>query len=439
MANRQKLSKRTTQLLIFGWAGMMLVVGACVFLGVWFALNRGFERAVVEPTETAAAQGADIEVPTATPLVQEEPAEPVETEIEPTIPPREDDSFGYGIQARLELVTEDTLNRVEELGMNWVKQQLRWADLEPVQGEANWDVLADIFGAASQRGVRVMVNVVAAPEWASSPASGEGDRPPADPATYAAYVGELASRHSGQIHAIEIWNEPNLRREWVTDRPLSSQEYMELLIPAVEAIREADPNIIIISAALAPTGVNDGNNAINDVQYLQELIDAGLLDYVDCVGAHHNGYNIPPDVAYDAGFTDASAVFQGPFANPHPSWSFYSTLRGYRDVIVASGYDTPLCVTEFGWPSVEGMEGEPRESFEFAYDNSLEEQAEHIVAAYQQMYDWGFVWLAFLFNLDYSPKAGGNTQDDTTLYSILNPAGEPRPAYDAVRDMPKPP
>jgi hypothetical protein len=236
-----------------------------------------------------------------------------------------------------------------------------------------------------------------------------------------------------------VWNEMNLRREWVTDRPLSSQEYMELLVPAVQAIRAEDPNIIIISGAPTPTGFNDGQRAIADFDYLRQMIDAGLLDYVDCVGIHPSGYNLPPDEPYDDITVDPNWVFMGPVGDPHPSWSFYSMMTGYHDIIVSAGYDTPLCVTEFGWASVEGMDGEPRREYEFAYDNSLQEQADYVVEAYQMMHDWDWVWLAFLFNLDYSPKIGGDPQDDSALFSILAGDGSRRPAFEAVRDMPKPP
>jgi polysaccharide biosynthesis protein PslG len=57
---------------------------------------------------------------------------------------------------------------------------------------------------------------------------------------------------------------------------------------------------------------------------------AGMLNYADCVGAHHNGYNIGPDVAFDATGSSpkaATAIFRGPFDNPHHSWSFYNDAR----------------------------------------------------------------------------------------------------------------
>ncbi len=176
------------------------------------------------------------------------------------------------------------------------------------------------------------------------------------------------------------------------------------------------------------------------------MINAGMLNYVDCVGAHHNGINLPPRQTAEEAFAQGApigTVFIGPFdngnpLNPHPSWSFFSTLTGYHDIIVSAGSDMPLCVTEFGWSSVEGLEGDPREGFEFAYDNSLDEQAQNIVDAFKLMHEWGFVRFAILFNLDFAPKSGGNTQDDSTLFSLLDAQGIPRPAFNAVRDMEKP-
>jgi hypothetical protein len=198
--------------------------------------------------------------------------------------------------------------------------------------------------------------------------------------------------------------------------------------------------VIIVSAALAPTGVNQADIGIDDFIYLQQLANAGMLDQVDCVGAHSNGINMPPEVAYDSGFQDPSAQYQGPFANPNHSWSFYSTLNGYHDIIVAAGKATPICVTEFGWPSKEGLQGEPLADFSFAYDNSSQEQAQFIVKAFQLMHEWDFVWLAFLFNLDYASKGTADLKvNDSALWSITGQDGAPRPAYDAVRDMPKPP
>ncbi|MEM7802729.1 MAG: hypothetical protein AAF633_26300, partial [Chloroflexota bacterium] len=167
-------------------------------------------------------------------------------------------------------------------------------------------------------------------------------------------------------------------------------------------------------------------------------IAAGMLNYADCVGAHHNGYNIPPDLAFDqtGSYAEAgTAVFRGPFDNPHHSWSFSTTLDTYASKIKAVDPTKKLCVTEFGWASSEGYDQVPI-GFEFAQDNTLEEQATFLVQAFDQMRASDNVWIAFVFNYDFGNKGAGPT-DDPVPYSILDTNGAPRPAFDALAAMDK--
>jgi hypothetical protein len=170
------------------------------------------------------------------------------------------------------------------------------------------------------------------------------------------------------------------------------------------------------------------------------MIAAGFLNYCDCVGAHHNGINMPPSIAWDEGYNDPTAQFRGPFDNPDHSWSFKSTLWGYHERIVAAGSDKRLCVTEFGWATSEGIEGYPEvypPGFGFAIDNTLEEQAQWDVEAFQLMHQWGFVRLAFLWNLDFANKHH-DPEDPNIPYSLLYFNGSPRPAFHAIGAMEKP-
>jgi hypothetical protein len=79
----------------------------------------------------------------------------------------------------------------------------------------------------------------------------------------------------------------------------------------------------------------------------------------------------------------------------------------------------------------------PGAEFAFARDNTQDEQAKYIARAFRVMHDWGFIRLAVLYNLDYAAKPVGDQPDDAALFSLLKPSGEPRPAYYAVREMPK--
>lgn len=435
-----KLSPNQFRLLAVVWIGVVFMVGICVFLGIFAALG-GVQDFGLGGGDSADAAVTPQSLPTSLPTPIPATAGPSLT-MAPTPPPNQDPSFGYGIQVQLHNDTPGTITMVQQIGFNWVKQQLRWKDLEPVPGQANWEALDNIFAPAASSGLNVMVSVVAAPAWSTANPPAEGtDAPPDDPAALANYLGTMVSRYRGAIHAVEVWNEQNLRREWNTAEGLSPQAYMDLLIPSVEAIRAADPNVIIISGALTPTGGDGGNQAIQDITYLEELIRLGMLDYVDCVGAHPSGYNLPPDLTYEAavaGGLPAGTNFVGPFVNPHYSWSMNSLLHSYNAAIVAAGYDTPICVTEFGWATSEGMTGTPEEGREYALDNTLEEQSDYIVRAFELMHEWGFVKLAILWNLDFAPKSGLGAEHEQGLFSILTQQGSPRPAFEALKVMDKP-
>jgi hypothetical protein len=114
-------------------------------------------------------------------------------------------------------------------------------------------------------------------------------------------------------------------------------------------------------------------------------------------------------------------------------------LQGYHTRIAAAGRNTPLCVTEFGWASAEGLDGNHPPGFEFALDNTQEEQAQWNVQAFQLMRQWGFVRLAFLWNLNYSQlNDGRGGADSNAPYGIINLQGEARPAFGAIGMMEKP-
>jgi hypothetical protein len=384
---------------------------------------------------------------TGAPEVQEPTAEP-EMATGPVFPWPED-RFGYGIQIHGNAAVGDpkaTMDAVaNQLGLDWVKIQLQWAWVHPSPDAGQWFFYDGVLDEAYNDGLNVMLSIVGAPEWTR--ASGGENGPPDDYGQYAAFVDEVLTRYEGKVQAIEVWNEQNLDREWATPQGLSPEAYVEFLRIASERIKAHNPDIIVISGALSPTGVHDRVTSFDDFVYLDEMLAAGLLDYADCVGVHHNGYNVPPDAGVDAllSLPEAeTAQFRGPFSppfdeagNPHHSWSFKTTLDTYAAKVQAVNPDKKLCVTEFGWASSEGYDQAPT-GFGFALDNTLEEQATYIVQAFQQMHDSGNVWLAFLFNFDFGNKGSG-PEDDTVPYSIIDVNGAPRPAFGALADMEKVP
>jgi hypothetical protein len=348
------------------------------------------------------------------------------------------DSFGYGAQSHAVVgdpnYAMDVLSN--QLGLDWVKIQMEWHLVQPDSETFQWYHYDGAVNEANARGLNVLFSVVGSPEWTR--AAGGRNGPPDDYAQYANFLTALLNQYPGKIHAIEVWNEQNIDREWSTPQGLSPGNYVQFLSQANEAIKAVDPNVIVISGALAPTGVHDGVTSYDDFVYLDEALAAGLLNNTDCVGVHHNGYNIGPDVPFEEAGAQpeaATAIFRGPFDNPHHSWSFKTTLDTYAAKVQALDPGKKLCVTEFGWASSEGYDTFPT-GFEFVQDNTLEEQAQYIVQAFQQMRESGNVWLSFLFNYDFGNKGSGPT-DDPVPYSIIDTNGAPRPAFGAVGEMAK--
>ena len=198
--------------------------------------------------------------------------------------------FGYGVQVN-GLVGDAKLSAelADKLHARWIKQQLQWGVFEHEQGKIDWTGFDNIINAAHERGLRVMLSIPTAPQWTHpnlqpSTPPGENDPdaiegPPDDPQAYANFVGQVVDRYKGKIQAIEVWNEQNLVREWrTTPQKIDASAYIALLSAAYKTIKEKDPNITVISGALSPTGVSDGVNAVDDFVYMQQMVDAGLLD-----------------------------------------------------------------------------------------------------------------------------------------------------------------
>jgi uncharacterized protein YgiM (DUF1202 family) len=344
--------------------------------------------------------------------------------------------FGYGVQAHMVHTGQQgqAMDKTREMGFSWVKQQIEWRIFESSPGQYGFGDIGPIIGAANERGINLLFSVVNAPDWAREPgfdASVGG--PPADPQTFANFLGALAREYCGSsLKAIEVWNEQNLHYEW-GNRPLNPAEYVALLRPAYASIKAACPSIYVISGALTPAGDN-GTLAMDDFRYLEEMFKQGVARYADGIGAHPSGYNVPASVTWQnacAAIQQSGNTFNGACDSPHHSWSFRSTMEGYRNIAAVYGAaHLPIWPTEFGWAAG----GAFHPAYAYANDNSYEEQAAWTVEAYQMMKAWGWVGPAFLWNLNFRVVANGS---EKAQWGIVRNDWSPLPVYEALRGMGK--
>ncbi|MDZ4766834.1 MAG: beta-galactosidase [Chloroflexota bacterium] len=335
-------------------------------------------------------------------------------------------SLTYGIQAFLwwdHGFAGRDLDWVRLMVFSHVKQTFAWEDIEPVDDQFNFtraDALLDEF---ERRDLRVVARLSDAPPWAFSSANRSAsadihDTPPDNLADYADFCGALAERYRGRIAAYQIWNEPNLGREWGGATP-DAAGYVGLLAACSSAIRRVDPDAILISAGLAPTGTWDATTTPDDV-YLQALYDADFTRHIDVVGLNAPGYNQPPHVSPD----EAQQMGGQRFFT-------FRRVEDMRQIMIRNGDAArQVAILELGWTT---DQIHPDYSW-FAVDDLT--QARYLVEAYRYAAEHWQPWVG-LMSMIYIADPDWTANDEELWWSITRPNGATTQSYFDLANMAK--
>ncbi|MDO8673095.1 MAG: hypothetical protein Q7O66_16930, partial [Dehalococcoidia bacterium] len=202
---------------------------------------------------------------------------------------------------------------------------------------------------------------------------------------------------------------------------LNATKYVELLKASYYAVKAADPNAVVVSGGLTPTGWNDGDTAYDDLVYMDMMYQAGVKDYCDAIGVH--GTVVMP---YAANLAAGANGDHGSF--------YFRRFEQIRDIMVKYGdQDKQMWFTEFGWPS----STESLANFPYATKISEAQQSEWLVQAYQLAKVRGYVGVMLLWNLNFAPTAEANDVLAKAAYSVLHRDWSPRPGYNALAAMAK--
>lgn len=207
---------------------------------------------------------------------------------------------------------ERTMEMVAELGAGWIRQGFHWNEIEPQKGE-HWDAryqqdawakFDNIVDLAEQHGVRIIARLDQTPEWARPPGT-DPHHPPTDHNDFGDFVFEFVSRYEGRISFIQIWNEPNLAQEW--GGSIDPAGYASLLEIAATRAREANPDIVILSAPMAMTTENSPR-AVDEFSYWQALYDLDIGQWFDIMSANVYGLSDPYHAEPDPGVLNTRRV-----------------------------------------------------------------------------------------------------------------------------------
>jgi hypothetical protein len=317
--------------------------------------------------------------------------------------------------------TDRDLQKLQGAGFTWQKSLFKWRDIEPVRGQFNFSESDRVIRASAAAGVKVIARLDFQPLWASPVHNG----PPANYDDFGRFVSALVSRYRsdspiGTLNAIEIWNEPNLSREW-GGAPIDEAQagdYVRLLKTGYEAAKAADPNVVVITGGLSPTGWSD-NTARPDDQYLQWMYDHGAKPYFDVLGAHGPGFKAPPDVSPEE--AASSPVYGG-----HRSFTF-RRVEDLRQIMVDNGDGAKqIWLLEFGWTT-------DLVNPAYAWHRVTPEQhGEYLVAAYRWAHENWSPWIGVMALWTLPDPAWGPDREEL-WWAVTNPDGTDRPALTRLR------
>ena len=402
--------------------------------------------AVPGTTETAAPVETPTEESTVVPssgtpadaVPTEAPATPKATKAPASRGPVAMRSPDYGMQAflwwRPEVAQRD-LELIRDAGFGWVKQGFAWREIEGSdKGHFDWTVTDRIVDQAESVGPNMIARLDSEPIWASGQAYPNNAEivmsPPNNNKDFADFAGAVAKRYKGRIAAYQIWNEPNLAREWGGRAP-DPAGYTKLLKAAYNAIKKADPDAIVISAGMAPTTRFD-HVAMPDTEFLRRMYAAGAKPYFDALGAHGAGYKSPPEADPGQVANDPNAYNNGdPYCPGDPCRIYtFRHVEDLRQIMVDNGdADKRVVVLEFGWT----MDERPDSPYHW-HAVTEEQQADYFVRAYQYAKQHWQPWIGVM-SLIYMPDDKWTEADEQMWWSVAAPNYPQFYPYKSYRDL----
>jgi hypothetical protein len=345
------------------------------------------------------------------------------------------DSPTYAVQAFLywdEAARRRDLQLIREMGFTHVKTQLPWREIETyAAGDRDWYRADALVRDVEEAGLSLIARLDRQPFW--SQANGGwpplDSAPPAENSTFEGFCEAVAARYRGRIEAYQVWNEPNLAREWgdnwgteEIERSPNAREYVALLRACYQGIKRGDPAALVISAGLAPTGTQLPD-AIPDAIFLQQMYDAGASPYFDVLGIHAPGYGQPPELS------PGDPAFEG------YRWRAFRHVEEMRQIMVLSGdAHKQIAVLEVGWTT-----DTVHPDYSWMAVNE-EQQADYLVRAYGYAQAHWQPWIGPL-TVIYIASPFWTEENEEWWWALTLP-GFPeaslRPAYHALAAMPKP-
>ena len=354
----------------------------------------------------------------------------------------------YGINTFLEQEVERpkieaVLSMIRDAGFVWLRQEIPWEDLEidgrgqftdtrqdhdgdgvkdTIDAWAKYDQIVDLV---ESYGLRLMARLSNPPAWSRADPAAGAHAPPDDLDDFVNYAVAVAERYRGRIRHYQIWNEPNIYPEW-GNQPIDPAAYADLLCRAYTALKTADPEIVVISGAIAPTIALDGSRDLSDLVFLQALYDNGGGDCFDVLSAQ--GYGL----------------FSGPTDRRLRATSVNVARHTYyRDIMVRNGdAHKPIWLSEVAWNATLDATLPPEQITLYSnYGNVTQEQAARFMPAFYDRAQQEWAWVGNVMYWFFTRKDPFEADQAYYYFRMVEPDYQPDkptftplPVYHSVRE-----
>ncbi|HRO90104.1 MAG TPA: SH3 domain-containing protein [Promineifilum sp.] len=283
-------------------------------------------------------------------------------------------------------------------GMKWVKKQHKW---NPGDSPS---AVAGLINDAHAAGMKILLSI-----------PGQLYPSSIDFEAYTNFLGGVAALGPD---GIEVWNEMNIEREWPLGQIDPTSYVNNMLRPAYQKIKAANPNVMVITGAPAPTGFFGGCSGAgcDDAPYVAGMMAAGAGSVSDCVGVHYNEGLMPPSATS---------------GDPRGSGGHYTRyFQGMINAYAGAGAGA-LCFTELGYLSGEEWGSLPAGFlWRPPYNLTVAEHAQYLAEAVRVGVQSGRVRMIIVFNVDF--KTFGD--DPQAGYAMIRPNGS-CPACETLRQV----
>lgn len=305
--------------------------------------------------------------------------------------------------------------RVRALGVRWIREELRWPEVEPTPGTFRWRRYDKLFADSASRGLHVLPMLIGTPRWA-----GSSSLAMPDPQAFGTFAARAAARYGpgGSFWRtrrrlagyapqwFELWNEPYTAR--YSTGGVDPVRYAQLVRATLTQGRAANPRARWLMAA--DLDYNDDSGRGHDWLAAIAAADPTLEADVDGVAVHPYAFVPPTDHTSDTQLR----------------YRFDRVVAIERELAQQGAADPQLWITELGWSTCSLR---PDCTSEHDQAQWLADAA----AALRRAPLIGHVGALFVYHLRDFPGAGGSDREGH--YGLLRTNGTRKPAWSVVRAL----